>query len=140
MCVVTLTGIWSGSLKSATWGAICKYDIFLYMMRGVLALNQLILIRDLCIVMRLACSADGDQDLAGLPVAAALALVRWEDATPACIHVFHAHLIFHLVPPPHMHNNPHITILMTNMSQFRPTSACVLVCPCACSGATETSA
>ena len=53
------------------------------MMRGVLALNQLILIRDLCIVMRLACTGDGDQDLAGLAVAAALALVRWEDATPA---------------------------------------------------------
>jgi hypothetical protein len=96
--VVTLIQMCSGSIKSATWGAICKYDIFLYMMRGVLALNQLILIRDLCIVMRLACSGDADQDLSGLAVAAALALVRWEDATPASIHVYHAHLIFHLVP------------------------------------------
>ena len=95
----------TGSVKFATWWEIVQFDGFVYMLRGVLSLRFLVILRNLCAVLRLACrgeSALGQPARVpmGLDARAVRAVIAFEDATPISEHIHALHVIIHLVRPP----------------------------------------
>ena len=95
----------TGSVTFATWWEIVQFDGFVYMLRGVLSLRFLVILRNLCAVLRLACrgeSALGQPARVptGLDARAVRAVIAFEDATPISEHIHALHVIIHLVRPP----------------------------------------
>ena len=92
----------TGSLTFATWWEIVNFDGFVYMLRGVYSLRVLLIIRNLCAVVRLACRGESALDQParvplGLDIRAVRAVIAFEDITPVTQHIHKLHAIIHLV-------------------------------------------
>jgi len=92
----------TGSLTFATWWEIVNFDGLVYMLRGVYSLRVLLIIRNLCAVVRLACRGESVLDQPahvplGLDLRAVRAVVAFEDITPVTQHIHKLHVIIHLV-------------------------------------------